>query len=110
MPKANRPDRPLKVVKSTPKVNKHVKVFDATKFFGTLPDLKAEDLTAIRREMWGGTDEVNEQASTYELTTPRKRTKRAPKRKGYNAKKYTGMITGIADRMVEYLKTVRDDR
>jgi hypothetical protein len=72
MPKANRPDRPLKVVKSTPKVNKHV--------------------------------------TTYERTTPRKRTKRAPKRKGYNAKKYTGMITGIADRMVEYLKTVRDDR
>ena len=64
MPKANRPDRPLKVVKSTPKVNKHVKVFDATKFFGTLPDLKTEDFTAIRREMWGGTDEVNEQAST----------------------------------------------
>ncbi len=36
----------------------------------------------------------------------------APKRgqKGYDAEKYTGAIPGLADRMKEYLKTVRDDR
>ncbi len=41
---------------------------------------------------------------------PIKRT--APKRgpKGYDAKKYTGAIPGLAERMKEYLKTIRDDR
>ncbi len=36
----------------------------------------------------------------------------APKqrRKGYDAEKYTGAIPGLADRMKEYMRTIRDDR
>lgn len=109
MATTRKPTRKLKVVKSTPKVNKYAKVFDATQFAGILPELDSRDFAAIRREMWGGSDDVNEPAVTYARTAPRKRTK-VSKRKGYDAKKYTGMIPGIAERMKEYLKTVRDDR
>ena len=36
----------------------------------------------------------------------------SPKREqgGYDAEKYTGAIPGLAERMKEYLKTMRDDR
>ena len=49
--------------------------------------------------------EVNEPQAVY----ARKATKRT-KHKGYDAKKSSGMIPGLADRMKEYLKTMRDDR
>lgn len=43
-------------------------------------------------------------------TRPIKRS--APKRvqKGYDAEKYTGAIPGLAERMKEYMRTMRDDR
>lgn len=107
--------RKLKVVKSTPKVNKYAKQFGATKFFGSMPELAGGDFAAIRREMWEGPDGVNEPTAAYDRAAPRRRSdrsraKKAPKHKGYDAKKYTGMIPGIAERMKEYLKTMRDDR
>ncbi|MCC6542655.1 MAG: hypothetical protein IT225_10580 [Flavobacteriales bacterium] len=41
---------------------------------------------------------------------PIKRTAPKRERKGYDAEKYTGAIPGLADRMKEYLRTMRDDR
>lgn len=53
---------------------------------------------------------VSEPQATYS-TKAIKRVKPAAKgRKGYDARLYTGMIPGIADRMKEYLKHMRDDR
>lgn len=107
--------RKLKVVKTTPKVNKYTKQFDATRFLGSMPELAGGDFAAIRREMWEGPDAVNEPAATYDRAALRKRSdrsraKKAPKQKGYDAKKYTGMIPGIAERMKDYLKTMRDEQ
>jgi hypothetical protein len=54
--------------------------------------------------------QVSEPQATYS-TKATKRVKPAAKgRKGYDARLYTGMIPGIADRMKEYLKHMRDDR
>jgi len=53
---------------------------------------------------------VSEPQAPY-LTRATKRTKSTtPRRKGYDARRYTGMLPGIAERMKEYLKHVRDDR
>ncbi|MBK6626396.1 MAG: hypothetical protein IPJ87_16860 [Flavobacteriales bacterium] len=49
------------------------------------------------------------QAVYARKTTPRTTSKRQ-KQKGYDAKRSSGMIPGIAERMKEYLKTMRDDR
>jgi hypothetical protein len=54
--------------------------------------------------------QVSEPQATYS-TKSTKRVKPAAKgRKGYDARRYTGMIPGIAERMKEYLKHMRDDR
>lgn len=100
MAKTRKPARKLKVVKSTPKMNKYAKV------------IRSAAPWPGRGTSHGGakSPEVNEPAGTYGRATPHKRSPKAPKRKGYDAKKYTGMIPGIAERMKEYLKTVRDDR
>ncbi|MDX9751980.1 MAG: hypothetical protein RBT71_12945 [Flavobacteriales bacterium] len=62
----------------------------------------------------GGEDapagKVSEPQATYARKTVRSGTAERPKPKGYDAKRYTGMIPGIAKRMKEYLKHVRDDR
>jgi hypothetical protein len=53
---------------------------------------------------------MGEPQATYS-TKATKRVKPAAKgRKGYDAQRYTGMIPGIAERMREYLKHMRDDR
>lgn len=41
---------------------------------------------------------------------PIKRSAPKRERKGYDAEKYTGAIPGLADRMKEYLRTMRDER
>ena len=53
---------------------------------------------------------VSEPQAPY-LVKPTKRAKsRALKQKGYDARRYTGMIPGIAERMKEYVKHMRDER
>jgi len=53
---------------------------------------------------------VSEPQAPY-LTRSTKRAKStAQRQKGYDARRYTGMIPGIADRMKEYVKHMRDDR
>lgn len=53
---------------------------------------------------------VSEPQASY-MTKAAKRTKPATRRKtGYDAKRYTGLLPGIAERMKEYLKHMRDDR
>ena len=54
--------------------------------------------------------QVSEPQATYS-TKATKRVKPATKgRKGYDAQRYTGMIPGIAERMKQYMKHMRDDR
>jgi hypothetical protein len=105
-----KPVRKFKVVKSDPTRNKYAMAYDASKFGGSLPQLKTNDVTALRGEHGAGTDEVNEPAATYGRAEPRKRRAKAAKRKGYNARKFTGMLPGIAERMKVYVKHLRDDR
>lgn len=53
---------------------------------------------------------VSEPQAGY-MAKATKRTKPATRRKtGYDAKRYTGLLPGIAERMKEYLKHMRDDR
>lgn len=53
---------------------------------------------------------VSEPQAAYARRAPRKAAPKRPKQKGYDAKRSSGMIPGIAQRMREYLKTMRDDR
>ncbi|HRH70439.1 MAG TPA: hypothetical protein PLB89_13105 [Flavobacteriales bacterium] len=53
---------------------------------------------------------VSEPQAVYARRSPRKAAPKRPKQKGYDAKRSSGMIPGIAARMKEYLKTMRDDR
>ena len=98
------------VVKSVPKVNKYDHSFDAKKWTGKLPGAANIDDAAIESETQGGANEVSEPAATYSRVSPRSKTAKPKKRKGYDAKKYTGRIPGIAERMKKYLKTMRNDR
>lgn len=53
---------------------------------------------------------VSEPQASY-MTKATKRTKPATRRQtGYDAKRYTGLLPGIAERMKEYLKHMRDER
>lgn len=53
---------------------------------------------------------VSEPQAPY-LAKPAKRAKcSALKHRGYDARRYTGMIPGIAERMKEYVKHMRDER
>ncbi|HEY0977132.1 MAG TPA: hypothetical protein VGE21_06640 [Flavobacteriales bacterium] len=54
--------------------------------------------------------EVNEPQAVYTRKSPQRKATKRTKHKGYDAKKSSGMIPGIAERMKEYLKTMRDDR
>jgi len=53
---------------------------------------------------------VSEPQATYARKATRSSTAKRAKPKGYDARRYTGMIPGIAKRMKDYLKQVRDDR
>jgi hypothetical protein len=53
---------------------------------------------------------VNEPQATYIRGSSRRNTAKTPKPRGYDAKHSAGMIPGLAARMKEYLKTVRDGR
>ena len=54
--------------------------------------------------------EVSEPQAPY-IAKPAKRAKSTTlKQKGYDARRYTGMIPGIAERMKEYVKHMRDER
>ena len=55
-------------------------------------------------------NEVNEPQAVYARKAPQRKATKRTKRKGYDSKKSSGMIPGLADRMKEYLKTMRDDR
>ena len=53
---------------------------------------------------------VSEPLAPY-IAKPAKRAKSsARKQKGYDARRYTGMIPGIAERMKQYVKHMRDER
>lgn len=54
--------------------------------------------------------QVSEPQAVYARKAPQRKATKRTKRKGYDARKYSGMIPGIAERMKEYLKTMRDDR
>lgn len=55
-------------------------------------------------------EKVSEPQATYARKSARTGMAKRAKPKGYDAKRYTGMIPGIAKRMKDYLKQVRDDR
>lgn len=54
------------------------------------------------------TNVAGEPVAVYARKAPRKTTPKPPKKAGYDAKRSSGMIPGIAKRMEEYLKTMRD--
>jgi hypothetical protein len=54
--------------------------------------------------------EVSEPQTVYARKAPRRHAPKQPKRSGYDAKRSAGMLPGIAERMKEYLKAMRDDR
>jgi hypothetical protein len=54
--------------------------------------------------------QVSEPQATYSTKAAKRMKPSAKGRKGYDARRYTGMIPGIAERMKEYLKHMRDDR
>lgn len=53
---------------------------------------------------------ASEPQAVYARRTAGKAAPKRPKQKGYDAKRSSGMLPGIAERMKEYLKTMRDDR
>ena len=61
-----------------------------------------------------GTEDTASKASEPQAAYLTKATRRARstgrRRTGYDAKRYTGMLPGIAERMKQYLKHMRDDR
>ena len=67
--------------------------------------------TAKRTSKKEGTgNSVNEPQAVYARKAPGRAAARRQKGKGYDAKRSSGMLPGIAERMKEYLKTMRDDR
>jgi len=54
--------------------------------------------------------QVNEPQAAYSTKATKRVKPKAKGRKGYDAQRYTGMIPGIAERMKEYMKHMRDDR
>jgi len=64
----------------------------------------------IKPEPKGSATEVSEPQAVYarKITRPRARKPSAPK--GYDAKRSAGMLPGIAERMKDYLKSMRDGR
>jgi hypothetical protein len=53
---------------------------------------------------------VSEPQAVYARRAARQNKPKRPKQKGYDAKRSSGMIPGLAERMKEYLKTMRDGR
>lgn len=53
---------------------------------------------------------VSEPQSVYARKVTRPSTRRPSGQKGYNAKRSAGMLPGIAERMKDYLKSMRDGR
>ena len=86
MAKSTRKKTVRPIVKSVPKVNKYTKGSDAS------------------------TSVVGEPEAGYERKAATKKPDKRPRANGYDAKRSSGMIPGIAERMKEYLKTMRDDR
>lgn len=56
------------------------------------------------------TSAVNEPGAVYTRKAPAKAAPMRPKQQGYDAKHSSGMLPGIAKRMKEYLRSMRDDR
>lgn len=54
--------------------------------------------------------EVNEPQAVYARKVTPPSTRKPAGRKGYDAKRSAGMLPGIAERLKEYLKTLRDGR
>ncbi|HMU15033.1 MAG: hypothetical protein JST41_04950 [Bacteroidetes bacterium] len=53
---------------------------------------------------------VSEPQAVYTRKAPRRNKPKQPSPQGYNAKRSAGMIPGLATRMKEYLKSMRDER
>lgn len=53
---------------------------------------------------------LNDPPAVYARKAPRLRVPKKPRQKGYDAKRSAGMIPGLAARMEEYLKNMRNDR
>lgn len=53
---------------------------------------------------------VSEPQASYVRETVKGSPAKRPRSKRYDAKRYTGMMPGLAERMKDYLKHVRDDR
>ncbi len=53
---------------------------------------------------------ASEPQAVYTRRVVRPSTRRSSVRKGYDAKRSAGMLPGIAERMKDYLKSVRDGR
>lgn len=54
--------------------------------------------------------EVSEPQAVYARKVTRPNARKPSDRKGYDAKRSAGMLPGIAERMKDYLKTMRDGR
>jgi hypothetical protein len=53
---------------------------------------------------------VNEPQARYARKAPRRSMPQRARHQGYDAKRSAGMIPGLAERMKDYLKSMRDDR
>jgi hypothetical protein len=53
---------------------------------------------------------VSEPQAVYARKVTRPSTRKPAVQKGYDAKRSAGMLPGIAERMKDYLKTLRDGR
>ena len=53
---------------------------------------------------------VSEPQAVYARKVTRPSARKPSARKGYDAKRSAGMLPGIAERMKDYLKTMRDGR
>lgn len=78
--------RKTKVAKNTPKVDKYTEGGDGAKATANEPEVR------------------------YKRKTTMKKAGRRSLPKPYDAKRSSGMIPGIAERMKEYLRVMRDDR
>lgn len=58
----------------------------------------------------GRGSEVGEPQATYAAKVSKRVKPAGREQNGYDARRYTGMIPGIAERMKEYSKHMRDDR
>lgn len=53
---------------------------------------------------------VGEPEASYVGRSMKRTSTKRSRSKNYDAKRYTGMLPGLAERMKDYMKHVRDDR